>query len=179
MTNRTRSATLLGAACLVAVAGCGSDPKPKVLPSLSSTPSTTATSTTSPGSVEAEVEAAVRHYFDVATKAFSSGHTAELASLSIPGCGCRKLVDGIKAMNTQGHHAVGIAYIVDTVRVHDVIGDTAAAEVTFHVPPYTELDDSGSEIARHERHDSRDDLSLTRSGSRWLITNAVKLESSS
>jgi predicted lipid-binding transport protein (Tim44 family) len=175
MTNRTRSATLLGAACLVAVAGCGSDPKPKVLPSLSSTPSATATSTTSPGSVEAEVEAAVRHYFDVAQKAANTGNTTELESLSTPTCGCRQLVQSIKKTYAHGR-SLGVQFLVHSTQVHDVRNRTAGAIVEFSVSAYRDVDESGRVVQTYEPVIGRDDMSWVSSQGRWLLTNEVRLE---
>lgn len=174
MTNRTRSATLLGAACLVAVAGCGSDPKPKVLPSLSSTPSTTATSTTSPGSVEAEVEAAVRHYFDVATEAANTGHTAELESLSAPGCGCRELVRSIQTAHQNGK-SVGVRFIVKDIHIHDAREKAAGATVRIEVPSYRDVDLRGNTIRTYASGETTEDLSLVKKGQNWIVTNGIRL----
>src|SRR5438067_3722645 len=49
-------------------------------------------STAKPLPVAQQVEAAVRHYYDVANEAFRTGDTTELESLSVSTCGCRRLV---------------------------------------------------------------------------------------
>jgi len=175
MTNRTRSATLLGAACLVAVAGCGSDPKPKVLPSLSSTPSTTATSTTSPGSVEAEVEAAVRHYYDAVNDALVAGNTGQLRTLSLPECGCRALVKSIEDSFANGR-LKGASFRVLAIRIHDIRARTAGAEVTFEVSAYSKLDPSGKTIEQVPTRRGRDDISLIKRDNSWLFANGVRLD---
>jgi hypothetical protein len=175
MTNRTRSATLLGAACLVAVAGCGSDPKPKVLPSLSSTPSTTATSTTSPGLVEAEVEAAVRHYFDVANEALLTGRTGELKSLSSSECPCRDLVRQIDKAFQGGGRMQGASFRITSLKVHDLRNKTAATEVSARVAPYKILAAGGEVLEQSSGGQLRADFSLVREGAQWLVVQSVDL----
>lgn len=176
MTNRGISSALIAGVALagvLAVGGCSSGSAPTTLPSLAST---TPAASTSPESVEAQVEAAVRHYFDVVNQALISGDTSELKSLSAPACGCRTLVQFIESTFRSGRHPDGAKFVVTSVRVHDIRAQTAAAEVAITVPAYKDLDKSGTPVQTYAEHRGRQDLSLVEQDSKWVITNGVLLD---
>jgi hypothetical protein len=103
-------------ALLLALAGCGGDPKPDPSPS-ASTPVTSPASTTPappvmPEEAKADTKAGaiafVRYYISVFNHAQSTGATSELAALSSSDCAdCQVAIDGLRGIYSAGGSLVG------------------------------------------------------------------------
>jgi hypothetical protein len=164
-------AALVGAPGLV---GCtGSDPKPATISTPPTTPAPSTPSATSPAQ---QVEATMRAYFVVTNAAFKTGRVDALRAFSSSGCPCRKAANSIERTISRGGHFEGLQYQVRSIRVHDLQGDTALAEVVARVPPYKVFDSQGKVTEKSAGGRLHTDYSLVRSGDRWIIGNALNLE---
>jgi hypothetical protein len=159
----------------VLVAGCSDPDQPGTVPRTSptaiiNTPSPTPTST------EAQVEAAVRAYYAELTKASSTNDTTTLKKLVARSCPCYQTIAVIDEGAAKGEHAPDAAWRLKHLRVHDIAGKTAAAEVKYHVTAYDVLDASGRVLTHIKADDSHFDLSLVDSAEGWIISNVFDLE---
>lgn len=167
---------VLIAVVVAGVSAC-SDPTPPAKITRTSATPTASSPSPSPTALtpEQEVEATMRAYFVAANRMFRTGDVEELRSFSAPNCPCRAITDTVEKVVRSGGHYDGSTFILRDLNVHDVIGGSAAAEVRATVPPYRVLDASGKVIEDSGGGTLHTDFSLTRTGERWLITNAVNL----
>ena len=159
----------------VLVAGCSDPDQPGTVPR-TTPPPTTMSPNPSPTSTEAQVEAAVRAYYAELTKASSSNDTSALKRLVQRGCPCYQPITVIDKGAARGERAPDAAWKVKSVRVHDVLGKTAAAEVKYHVTAYDVLDASGKVVTHIGPDNSHLDLSLVESSEGWILSNVFDLE---
>jgi hypothetical protein len=165
---------------LVLMLGACSDPAPagtvpKSTPrTATSPPSPSPTPTAIP--VEKQVEAAVRTYYAELTKAAQTNDTTRLKQLVHKNCPCYGSVRSIDETATQGRTTPDAAWMVVGVRVHDIVGTTAAAEVQYKVGAYDVMDRSGEVINRIPARNSHVDLSLLRIDRGWILTNVFNFE---
>ncbi len=163
----------LALATAALLAGCSSGTtQARALP----TPSRTSVSPSPSPTVEQQVEAAVREYFDAANHALATGDTTHLESLSLPGCGCRELVAFVKKTYASGLRPKSAAFEVGAVLVHDLVGATAAATAEVGMDEYDDVDSAGHVVMHYPAHHGNQDLSLVQHGVRWVISNAVRLD---
>lgn len=110
------SRRLVGAVVLLlALAGCGGDPKADPPPTPSPSTSPVSTTPSAPAMPEAAKEnskagaiAFVRHYIAVFNRAQSTGDTQQLAALSSPDCAdCQAAIDGLKRIYETGGKIAG------------------------------------------------------------------------
>jgi len=166
---------LTGVVSLALVAGCSDDPKPGTLNTPSATPTSTTASPT-PTTPEAQIEATMRAYFEATNDAIKSGDVTELKSFSSSGCPCRRVVKSITKTARTGGRFEGLRYDVQSIKVHDVEGNTGLAEVLAKLPPYKVFDGDGAVTEDSPGGKLHTDFSLVRSGDRWIIGNALNLE---
>ncbi|HEU4911651.1 MAG TPA: hypothetical protein VFV76_07120, partial [Actinomycetes bacterium] len=76
----------------------------------------------------------------------------------------------------RGETAPDAKWTVTSVRVHDVEGATASADVRYRVSAYDVIDQSGEVLGRVEAQQSHYDLSLVRGSDGWVIGNLFNLE---
>ena len=176
-TGSLHSAALLVCAVLVLTA-CSDDPQqPGSLPS--DTPSATSSSAVPlPVTPEEQVEATMIAYFEETNEAFKSGDVSDLRRFSTSGCPCRDAADGIEETIKSGGRFEDLRYEVTSVKVHDVLSDTASAEVKAIVPPYKVYDAAGEVIEESNGGTLHTDFSLVKHGNNWIIGNALNLRSS-
>jgi hypothetical protein len=165
------------AVLLLGAAACNDDP-PQAgavqtpTPSVeSSTPTPTPTETP----VEQQIESTMRAYFEAANRMFRSGDVSQLQSFSADSCPCRKITRDVAKVEAGGGRYEGTRYLVQRINVHDVIADSAAAEVTAKVPPYKVIGRSGRVLEDSSGGELHTDFSLIRQGERWVVSNAVNL----
>jgi hypothetical protein len=174
--RRLGTPLLAGLLAVVGLTACsGSDPKPGTLsptPSASSSNASPSPSATTP---EQQVEATMTRYFDVTNAAIQSGDVAELKAFSTSACPCRRAARTIASTIGDGGHFEGLRYDVTSIKVHDLEGNTAGAEVMATLPPYTVIDGDGKVTENSPGGKLHTDYSLVRSGDRWIIGNAVDL----
>jgi hypothetical protein len=177
-TAGTRWLRSLGVAVLLlAATACSGSPPPAgavetPTPSVrSSTPSPTATP------VEQQVEAAVRAYYAEIVKAARSNDTSRLRTMVAASCPCFRTVTVINRNRREGQRTPTLAIELQSVSVHDVIADSASAEVTTRDTGYDVLSRSGQVIEHIPEAKTHLDLSLVRSKSDvWVVANFFNLD---
>ena len=160
--------------CL-AVASCTDEPDPGTIKSPSPTPTSSSASPT-PSTPEAQIEAAVRAYYAELTRAAQTNDTSQLATMVTRGCPCHGAVRAINRAKSAGRTTPDAAWSVDSVRVHDIDGETGLADVEYTVSAYDVLNAKGKIIADYPEEKSRVDLSLVASDGKWIIGNLFDLE---
>ena len=159
---------------LVLVSGCSGDPVEgaKVPPRA---PPTSTSASPTPDTPEEQIKATMEAYFAAANEMFKSGDPTELRTFSTEGCPCRKITNSVAKVYRAGGSYESTRYIVEEIRVHDVVGKTGLAEVTGRVPPYRVLDGNGRVIEDSPGGPLHTDFSLVDEGDRWIIGNATNL----
>jgi hypothetical protein len=158
------------------VSGCSEPDKPGTLPS--TTPvstSSTASPSPSPSTPEQQVEAAVRTYYAELARAIRTSSTSKLEPLLTRGCPCYGSVTAIKKQKVHKRRAPGTQIVVTSVKVHDVIQKTAAAEVTYDVNAYDVVGSDGKVFSHVPARRDRVDLSFVMRGDAWILTNLFNL----
>jgi hypothetical protein len=175
---RAPTGTLLRAGLTVilglAVVSCTDEPKAGSI----DTPSATASSSSpAPSTPEAQIEAAVRAYYAELTRAAQTNDTSKLERMVSRGCPCFGAVRGINKAKAAGRTTPDAAWAIDSVRVHDIDGETGLADVEYSVAEYEVLNAKGKVIANYPETKSHVDLSLVLSDETWIIGNLFDLES--
>jgi hypothetical protein len=162
---------------VVPLGACGGgSEQPTVLPARDRV---SASSSASPSATlpSADVEAAVRAYYAALTEAARTNKPALRHGLVAAGCPCAAATKVITKNSRSGRTTPGAAFVVESVRPHDVEGDVAVAEVEYQASAYDVLDRSGDVVSSVDAHRSHLDLSLVRSpAGAWVITNVTDLE---
>lgn len=161
----------------LAAAGCTKE-HAGALPSVSATPTATATSatpTTTATTPAQQIAAAARAYYAALTRAGATGDTTALRALVAPACDCRQSIDYIDQEHRAGHHFT-TAYRVDKVQTHDVANAAGAATVTVTYAPSKVVDAQGRTVRTIPGETAAGrDLVFRREGGRWLVTRVVLL----
>lgn len=164
-------------AALVALAGCADDPEqPGKVPTKAAPSPTSSSPSPTPQTIEEEVEAAVRAYFAELTRAAQAGDPDRLRGLTAKSCPCYNATRVIMRASQMGGRLDGAEWNVRQIRVHDIAGDTAQAEVKYDVTPYKVVDGSGKILASIKAESSHRDYSVIKGHNGWIITNVVDLE---
>jgi hypothetical protein len=163
------------AVLLLAAAACSDDPPPAgaVRSTTPSVQSSTPTPTETP--VEQQVEAAVRAYYAELTRAAQTLDTTTLKTLTRGGCPCSGSARSIDNTRKSGHKIPDAAWTVQKLRVHDVIAQSAGAEVWYFVAAYQVLDGKGQIINSFPKRVKHVDLTLLTERSHWRISNVFDL----
>lgn len=141
----------------------------------SNTPTASSSSPT-PDTPEEQVEAAVRAYYAELTRAAQTQDTSDFKLLVTKGCPCYSVATAIQETQREGKTTPDAAWNVVGVRVHDLEGTSAVAEVTYEVAAYKVLDRDGKVVERYPAQDGHVDLSLARSERGWIVVNLFDLE---
>jgi hypothetical protein len=163
-------------AVLVA-AGCSDDP-PEAgrLPGDSPSPSSSSASRT-PGTPEEQIEATMRAYFAAFNEAFKTGDVSHLTAFSVDGCPCRDSAERIERTHQSGGRYEGAAYKIESIKVHDIAGRSALAEVIATVGPYKIYNGDGEVTEDSQGGRLHTDYSLVQQESgNWVIGNSLDLE---
>src|SRR3954463_5516116 len=173
---RTPTGTLLRAGLtavvsLALVAGCSDDPKPGTLKTPTATPTSTTASPT-PTTPEAQIEAAVRAYYAELTRAAQTNDTSRLKKMTSRACPCYRPVTVIEAGAKRGETTPEASWSVESLRVHDLDGRSAVAEVKYGVTAYDVLDKDGDVVGSVPARKNHYDLSVVQNGDgQWIIAN--------
>jgi hypothetical protein len=161
---------------LLIVPGCTDDPEqPGTLSTRSPSPTPTTTSA-SPATPEEQIEATMQDYFASTNEAFTTGDVSELRSFTTTTCPCRRAADDIEETVAKGGRFEHLRYEVKSIRVHDIDGGVALAEVIAKLPPYKVYDGNGDIVEDSPGGRLHTDFSLSESESgEWIIGNAVNL----
>ena len=162
---------------VMGAAACSSDPPPPgaVKTSTPTVRSTTPTPTPSVTPVDRQIEAAVRAYYAELTRAAQTLDTTNLRSLTESGCPCSGSARSIENTRKSGHKIPDASWTLQKVKVHDVIAQSAGAEVWYRVADYEVLDGHDKVINRFPQRDKHVDLTLLNQGNRWRISNVFDL----
>lgn len=178
MSGPPRYLSLLVAVSLLGLGGCASKgDKPRAL-SPGGSAGTAPTGSPSPLGPEAQVDAAVRHYFDTANQALATGDTRALVMLSDPGCSCRKLVDFIRMAYANGGRLKGARFEISSLLVQEVQGTAAAVDVRYVDEATQQLDRGGGVVSQGRQRVVHDQISMVREVNSWTVSQSVNLERS-
>lgn len=160
------------------LAGCSEEPgRAGTLPSRTASPTPTTTSASpTPTTVEEQVEAAVRAYYAELTRAAQTNDTTRLKTMVTRGCPCYRPVRVIERGARRGESTPDARWTIRTLRVHDIVGETALVEVRYDVSAYDVVDRSGKVLAHIGKQTSHFDLSLVKGDRGWVIGNLMDLE---
>lgn len=173
---RAPTGTLLRVCLVVGVLAACSDPdQPSTVPSDRPTTSSS-TASQSPATPEEEVEAAVRAYYAELTRAAQTNDTTDLKTMVTRGCPCYRPIRVIDDGAAQGQITPDAVWTIRSLRIHDIEGDTALADVRYDVSAYEVEDADGRVLGRVAAQSSHYDLSLVRGPSGWVIGNLFNLE---
>lgn len=163
----------------IVLTGCSDEPEPPgTLPTNLSTPSSSSSSPEpSPDTPAEEVEAAVRFYYAELTRAAQTNDTSTLRTLSTKGCPCYRPVRVIDRGAKRGEITPDAEWTIRSLRVHDIEGGIALADVKYDVSAYAVINEDGEVLGRVKAQSSHLDLSLVLSDDRWIIGNVFDLES--
>jgi len=163
------------------VAGCSSSDgeKPRALPTIpTATPSSTSPTPLASATADtsaASVVAFIKSYYAEINRAVATGNVEALRALSVPGCGCRQLVEFI-ADGNGGPNVTGGRFTIRNIATHDVTPTLAGAKVTYDVAAAEKRDSSGKLVKRLPAFTAaQDDLSIVRHGDSWLVAEVVEL----
>ena len=164
------------AVLLLAAAACSDDPPPAgaVKTPTPSVQSSTPTPTETP--VEQQVEAAVRAYYAELTRAAQTNDTSTLKTMLMKSCPCHNAVRILEHNTKVGRTTPDAAFSLHSVKVHDITGKAASAEVRYDVTGYDVLGRDGSVETHVAAQTSHLDLSLLEVGQAWLVANIFDLE---
>ena len=159
----------------VLIAGCSDPDEPGTVPRTTPTVATSTPSPT-PTTVEAQVEAAVRSYYAELQRAGQTNDASRLKDMVHKNCPCYNAVKVIEGHAARGEKSTDSDFELRKVRVHDVTGKVAAAEVEYQVSAYSVVDSSGETIANIKAQRGHFDLSLAQTDARWIVVNLFDLE---
>src|SRR4051812_23010987 len=177
---RTPTGTLLRAGLtavvsLALVAGCSDDPKPGTLKTPAATPTSTTASPT-PTTPEAQIEAAVRAYYAELTRGIQTSNADRLRPLVTKGCPCFNAVTTIETNAAKGRRGPDARVNVHSIRVHDLDGRLALAEVHYDVNAYPLVNEKGQVLSRIPARSDLVDLSVVQNKSgQWIVANVFDL----
>jgi len=164
-------AAVVIAAGMTACSSAKSDTAPTKLSPVAASPVASPSPSLTP---EAQAEAFVRTYYDTVNVAVSTGDTSKLMTLSRPGCSCRNLVTTINDIYSKGH-SEGAAFLLHSVKVTELIGGTAAAEVDLDVTKYTVVVAASGTSETVEPLHSHDLMSIVQQDDHWVVDKIVRL----
>jgi hypothetical protein len=169
-------ATLLTAAVTTACSG-GDDP-PTTLPPATSPPASESASDSATATTrKAQVEAAVRAYYEAMDLAIRTGDTAPFEATTTESCNCRNLAADVRKVFGAGSTS-GAG--VEVVRVDSPVrdGGVFSVETEVRFAAYSELDRGGKVVRSYELHEDRVLLTVVRGDAGYLIDFAYSLGSS-
>lgn len=154
------------------VAGCSGDPgEPRVLPSLTATPSPSTTPTAA-SDLEAATQV-VRKYYSLLNAATTSANADALAALMTASCKCREVAQSTREVAAKHQHYFGEILLTSVL---PSINGKAAADVLVHYD-YTAsgVADADGQVVRSSpgRKGIGVDFRLVREKSDWLIAEIL------
>ena len=159
----------------LALVSCTDDPKPGTVGTPTATPSSSAPSPT-PSTPEAQIEAAVRAYYAELTRGIQTSNADRLRPLVTKGCPCFNAVTTIEDNAAKGRRGPDARVNLRSVRVHDLEGNVALAEVRYDVNAYPLINEKGRVLSRIPARSDLVDLSVVRSNSgQWIVANVFDL----
>jgi hypothetical protein len=186
LTERGAAAALL--TCVLLLAGCGGGEadgeqlpppptpgtSPEAAPDASGDDATAdepGADSTEEGSLEAEVERAVRDYYDAINAAQYEGKIDELEAKSDPSCNCRELV-GVIEQERQLGVIRGGEWSVTDVAVQNVLPESASVQATVRAQDGEVVAPDGSVAATINNRagsPSRLLMALIQEEGKWLV----------
>jgi hypothetical protein len=168
-------AAVVIAAGMTACSSAKSDSAPTKLSPAAASPVAAPSPSLTP---EAQVEAAVRTYYEAVNAAVATGDTNRMIALTAPGCGCRKLVGTVNSAFANGR-SQGAVFALKSLNVQDVQGNTSSANVTYSVSAYQDLDSRGNVVESYEPYDGHDLLYMVKPNGQWIVRDVVHVNAAS
>lgn len=157
---------------------CSDPAQPSSLPSDApgATGSSASPSVTVSATPEDEVEAAVRAYYAELTRAAQTNDTSELRAMTTTVCPCYRPVRVIERNQAMGRRTPDASFQLAKVRIHDLEGRSALAEVKTIEEAYKVLGESNRVVGRVPARRHLLDLTLVQDDTeRWIIANEFNL----
>jgi hypothetical protein len=126
--------------------------------------------------VEQQVEAAVRAYYAELTRAAQTNDTSKLRTMLMKSCPCYNAVRILDRNTQTGRTTPSAVFRLRSVKVHDLTGKAASAEVRYDVSGYDVLTRNGTVKSHIKAQSSHLDLSLLDVDQAWQVANIFDLE---
>lgn len=144
--------------------------------SVTASPSRTPTSTvgappdpTSANVVAVNVRATARAFIDDFNIALATGDVTKIEALTSPTCGCRTLVNTIKAHSAKGERYDGVAFTLKSIDV-TFLAAGASGEVKYSISAGRIVDAAGKEVSSLSATPDGDaDLFVNSPNGRWIV----------
>jgi hypothetical protein len=150
-------------------------------PTSSGTPSSTGSASVTPTSanvIATHVRATARAFIDDFNVALATGDTTKIEALTSPTCGCRKLVNTIKAHSAKGERYDGVAFTLKSIDV-TFLAAGASGEIKFSVSAGRILDATGTAVDMWDAaSDGDNDLIIINTNGRWIVQQSYLLGAS-
>jgi hypothetical protein len=128
------------------------------------------------GQAEPAVRAAVEKYYADLNTSLADTDSTEFRKNFLPHCKpCEQSADVIDNVESDGKQFAGANYRIEAIRVQDVAGITAAAEVTYRVSAHRIVTSDGETVKKFNASDNRVHLSLQKTQNGWVVVNAFGL----
>lgn len=174
---RLRTANLLVAVLGLLASGCsGGDAKPTTLPSLSATPSVTASPATVPTAAKAQTpqgaDAFVRFFFKQLNVAFSSSEPSIIGAYSNGECTtCDTYEKAVAAARNDGHFLRGDSFVVSEVAAAPLQSLGTLVEVFGAIPARQLVDGNGKFLQTLTADgDFHFTVAVKRTSDGWLVS---------
>lgn len=177
---RTRPAALLIAAIALASACTGSSGKPQVLPSITATPSATATPVVVPSAATVHdsfgAAAFVRFYYAQLNEAWGNGDPDALAGLSSSECGtCANYVKAAEKFRDDKQHVQGASVHIVSAEAPPEQNGIVAVDVFFDEPARSIVDAAGKTVRSFAKSGTLHwTMYVQRTAAGWVLRAAVK-----
>jgi Family of unknown function (DUF6318) len=154
-------------------------PSVAVSPTTASSPTTAGTSTSpapslpaalSSNDIAAGVRATAQEFFDDLNIAFATGDVTKIEALTSPACGCRSLVNTIKATYAQKQRIVGVSTIVKSLQVVSFIAGGATADMHYSISAGQIVDSDGHQVNTSiSDPDEHSAMFIVRTRGTWIV----------
>jgi hypothetical protein len=191
LTERGAAAALL--TCVLLLAGCGGGEadgeqlpppptpgtSPEEAPDASGDDATAdeaGADSTEEGSLAAEVERAVRDYYDAINAAQYEGKIDELEAKATPDCNCQRLVETVRGFRQEGE-VVGAKWRLQRITVQNAEADAASVIAVADVADGQVLDQQGDvKVNINNEGRIRTLHAMVRLDGRWLVAQSTSTE---
>ena len=115
------------------------------------------------------VRTTARAFIDDFNIALASGDITKIEALTAPTCGCRQLVNTIKAHSAKGERYDGVAFTLKSIDV-TFLAAGASGEVKYSISAGRIVDAAGKEVSSLSATPDGDaDLFVNSPNGRWIV----------
>ncbi len=117
----------------------------------------------------AEVEAAVRAYFEAVNMAIDTGDVKGLIEHSSSTCNCQELVRAVQRAFQNGGSTEGAKWTIRNLAVVPGSPTVRYVSVDYEASEYVTLDSQGKVVERFEGHRNAASVQVVKAGTSWLV----------